>query len=157
MSILRKDLRGRCEHYRSEGSLSNWLRTCPHKGVVENLDFRVTKLKNVKDLCIHNLFLYHLNGQTDLFTIWTNNKQRISFTSCTNQSHLPQSKSLKLLLKVVLNSWNTNFHLKHSHRENKTTFPDVTPLLPEICHWNDPELSVNLLSNRKFPKTFCKW
>lgn len=90
MSILRKDLRGRCEHYRSEGSLSNWLRTCPHKGVVENLDFRVTKLKNVKDLCVHNLFLYHLNGQTDLFTIWTNNKQRISFTSCTNQSHLPQ-------------------------------------------------------------------
>lgn len=66
-------------------------------------------------------------------------------------------KSLKLLLKVVLNSWNTNFHLEHSHGKNKTTFPDVTPLLPEICHWNDPELSVYLLSNRKFPKTFCKW
>ena len=63
-------------------------------------------------------------------------------------------KSLKLLLKVVLNSWNTNFHLKNSHRENKTTFPDVTPLLPEICHWNDPELSVFYSLTENFPKRF---
>ena len=62
----------------------------------------------------------------------------IAFAICTNQFHLPENdcEGLKLVSKMALKKWNTNFRLEHSERKNRTTFLEV-PLLPEIFHWND--------------------
>ena len=62
-------------------------------------------------------------------------RPRIAFTICTNQFHTPRNdrEGLKLVLKMALKKWNTNFRLEYSVREKRTTFSDV-PLLPEIFH-----------------------
>ena len=66
----------------------------------------------------------------------------IAFTICTNQFHLPENgrEGLKLVSKMALKKWNTNFCLEYSIRKNRTTFSDV-PLLLEIFCWEDPKKS----------------
>ena len=49
--------------------------------------------------------------------------------------------------KIALKKVNTNFRLEHSVRKKRTTLFD-DPLLPEIFHWNDP----NLPPNKNFRK-----
>ena len=69
----------------------------------------------------------------------------IAFTICTNQRHLPK-KNLKLVSKKTLKKWNTNiFRLEHSHRENKTTFTDVS-LLKEMFPLKRPKKSCSIYS-----------
>ena len=62
------------------------------------------------------------------------------FAICRNQFHLPQNgcKGLKLVTKMVLKKWNTNFCLKYFNWKNRTTFSHVL-LLPEIFHRNNPK------------------
>ena len=64
----------------------------------------------------------------------------IAFTICSNQFHLPKNgcEGLKLVSKMALKEWNTNFRLEYSIRKNRTTFSDVL-LLPEIFRWEDTE------------------
>ena len=47
----------------------------------------------------------------------------------------------KLLTKIALMKWNTDFRLELSFWRNRTTFSGV-PLLPKIFHWNDPKSRV---------------
>ena len=56
---------------------------------------------------------------------------RIAFTVCTNQFHLPKNgrEGLKLVSKMALKEWNTNFRLEYSIEKNRTTFSDV-PVAP---------------------------
>ena len=56
-------------------------------------------------------------------------------------------KGLKLISKMALKKWNTNFHVEYSIPKNRTTFSDV-PLLPVIFCWNDQKGVFHLLSNR---------
>ena len=60
---------------------------------------------------------------------------------CTNQFQLPKNgrKGLKLVSKMALKKWNTNFRL--SARKNRTTFSDV-PLLSPIFRWDKPKSRV---------------
>ena len=66
----------------------------------------------------------------------------IEFTICTNQFHLPENgrEGPKLISKMALKKWNSNFRLEYSIRKNRTTFSDV-PLLLEIFCWEDPKKS----------------
>ena len=70
--------------------------------------------------------------------------------------HFPKNdrEGVKMVSKMTLKKWNTNFRLEHFVRKNRTTFSDV-PLLSEICHWNDPTQKVVFhLTNRIFRKLF---
>ena len=55
----------------------------------------------------------------------------IAYTIATNQFHLPKNgrEGLKLLSKMDLKEWDTNFRVEYSIRKNRTTYSDV-PLLP---------------------------
>ena len=59
----------------------------------------------------------------------------IAFNICTRQSHLTEDgrEGLKLVSKIALKKWNTNFRLEYSDRENRTTFSEIL-LLPESFH-----------------------
>ena len=52
-------------------------------------------------------------------------------TICTNQSHLPENsrEGLKLVSKIALKKWNTNFRLEYSIHK--------TDLVPEIFRWEE--------------------
>ena len=67
----------------------------------------------------------------------------IAFTICTDQFHLTENgrEGLKLVSKMALRKWNTNFRLEYFVRKNRTTFSDV-PLLQEIFRWEDPKSRV---------------
>ena len=56
-------------------------------------------------------------------------------------------KGLKLISKMALKKWNTNFQVEYSIPKNRTTFSDV-PLLPVIFRWNNQKGVFHLLSNR---------
>ena len=81
----------------------------------------------------------------------------IAFTIFTNQFHLPKNdrEGLKLVSKMALKKWNTNFRLEYSVQKDRTTFSDV-PLLQEIFRWNDPKCHVPFSFLTDFPETFCK-
>ena len=54
-------------------------------------------------------------------------------------------EGLKLLSKIALKKWNTNFRLEHSERKNRTTYSEILRL-PEISNWifrNQNSLFVN--------------
>jgi len=77
------------------------------------------------------LVVYHLHGQTGRITVWANGKglvnsvqSRLALAICTNQSHLPKNdgESLKLVSKMGLKEWNTNFRLEHSDWETGLPF-----------------------------------
>ena len=82
----------------------------------------------------------------------------IAFTICTDQFHLTENgrEGLKLVSKMALRKWNTNFRLEYFVRKNRTTFSDV-PLLPEIFRWEDPKSRVPLTFEPDFPENSCKW
>ena len=70
-------------------------------------------------------------------------RPRIACTICTNQFHLDGREDLKLVSKMALKEWNTNFRLEYSIQKNRTTFSDVpvarelkklTPTL-RTTHW----------------------
>ena len=42
-------------------------------------------------------------------------------------------EGLKLLSKIALKKWNTNFRLEHSERKNRTTYSEILRL-PEISN-----------------------
>ena len=75
---------------------------------------------------------------------------------CTNQFQLPKNgrEGLKLVSKMALKKWNTNFRL--SVRKNRTTFSDV-PLLTDIFRWDNPKSRVPFTFKMDFSETFCKW
>ena len=105
------------------------------------------------------MVVYHLHGQTGRFMVWVNGSQSsglvnfvpsIAFTISTistNQFHLPENgrEGLKLVSRMALKKWNTNFRLEYSIRKNRTTFSDV-PFLPEIFRRED--------TKSRFPFTF---
>ena len=82
----------------------------------------------------------------------------IAFTICTDQFHLTENgrEGLKLVSKMALRKWNTNFRLEYFVRKNRTTFADV-PLLPKIFHWEDPKSRVPFTFEPDFPENSCKW
>ena len=100
---------------------------------------RVSKLKGFyhaftwANRSVHSLGKWKAKFRTGKF------HSGIAFAICTNQFHVPENdcEGLKLVSKMALKKWNTNFRLEHSDRKNRTTFSEV-PLLPEIFHWNDP-------------------
>ena len=79
----------------------------------------------------------------------------IAFTICTDQFHLTENgrEGLKLVSKMALRKWNTNFRLEYFVRKNRTTFSDV-PLLPEIFRWEDPKKSCSIHFRTGFPGKF---
>ena len=90
--------------------------------------------------------------QTGRFTAWANDKQNSRLVNFVPESRLPflhksvlfsknGRERLKLVSKVTLKKWNTDFRLKHSYCDNRTTLQEV-PLLLEICHLNDPNSRV---------------
>ena len=109
------------------------------------------------------MVVYHLrsvHGVGKWFAKFRNGKFRpgIAFTICTNQFHLPENgrEGLKLISKMALKKWNTNFRLEYSIRKKRTTFSDV-PLLLEIFCWEDPKSPVSFTFQPEFPENFCKW
>ena len=80
----------------------------------------------------------------------------IAFTICTDQFHLTENgrEGLKLVSKMALRKWNTNFRLEYFVRKNRTTFSDV-PLLPEIFRWEDPKSRVPFTFEPDFPENSC--
>ena len=82
----------------------------------------------------------------------------IAFTICRNMFHLPENgrEGLKLVSKMALKKWNTNFRLEYSIRKNRTTFSYV-PLLLEIFRWEDPKIRVLFTFQPEIPEKFCKW
>ena len=72
--------------------------------------------------------------------------------------HLPENgrEGLKLVSKMALKKWNTNFRLEYSIRKNRTTFSYV-PLLLEIFRWEDPKIRVLFTFQPEIPEKFCKW
>lgn len=111
--------------------------------------------------------VYHLHGQTDRFTVWEIGKQNpglvlkfhsgIVFTICTNQFHFSKNgrEGMKLVSKVTLKKWTTNFRLEHSLRKNRTALSDVR-LLPEIIPGTTQIVVFHLLFNQIFRKLFVK-
>ena len=85
----------------------------------------------------HRLFtIYHsVDGVGKWFAKFSTGKLRpgIAFTICSNQFHVPKKgcEGLKLVSKMALKEWNTNFRLEYSIRKNRTTLSDVL-LLPKI-------------------------
>ena len=75
---------------------------------------------------------------------------------CTNQFQLPKNgrEGLKLVSKMAVKKWNTNFRL--SVRKNRTTFSDV-PLLPDIFRWDNPKSRVPFTFQTDVSETFCKF
>ena len=82
----------------------------------------------------------------------------IAFTIRTDQFHLTENgrEGLKLVSKMALRKWKTNFRLEYFVRKNRTAFSDV-PLLPEIFRWEDPKSRVSLTFEPDFPENSCKW
>ena len=80
----------------------------------------------------------------------------IAFTICTDQFHLTENgrEGLKLVSKMALRKWNTNFRLEYFVRKNRTTFSDV-PLLQEIFRWEDPKSRVPFTFELDFPENSC--
>ena len=79
----------------------------------------------------------------------------ITFTICTNPFHLPRNdrEGLKLVLKMALKKWNTNFCLEYSIPKNRHTFSDAS-FFPEIFRWNDPTSRVPFTFQPGFTETF---
>ena len=111
--------------------------------------------------------VYHSHGQTGRFMVCVNGSQssgqlnfvpEIAFNIWTRQSHLSENgrEGLKLVSKIALKKWNTNFLLEHSIRKNRTIFSDV-PLLPEIFRWEDPKRRVPFTFQPDFLENCCKW
>ena len=90
--------------------------------------------------------------------LFQDSRPGIASTISANQFHLPKNghESLKLLSKMTLKKWNTDFSLVHSVRKNRTTFPDVW-LLPEIFSWTDPRSRVPFTIQPGFSETFSNW
>ena len=55
-------------------------------------------------------------------------------------------EGLKLLSKIALKKWNTNFRLEHSERKNRITYSEILRL-PEISNWMKRKIVFHLLSN----------
>ena len=72
---------------------------------------------------------------------------------CTNQFQLPKNgrEGLKLVSKMALKKWNTNFRL--FVRKNRSSFSDV-PFLPEIFRWDNPKSRVPFTFQPDFPEKF---
>ena len=78
--------------------------------------------------------------------VWVNGTQNVglvnfrrpglAFTIVQISSSKNGREDPKLLTKIALMKWNTDFRLEHSFWKNRTTFSGV-PLLPKIFHWND--------------------
>ena len=77
---------------------------------------------------LHGLGKWFAKFRTDKF------RPGIAFNICRNHFNLPKNEGLKLLSKMALKKWNTNFRLEYSIRKNRTTFSDVL-LLPRILNF----------------------
>ena len=101
---------------------------------------------------VHDVGKWFAKLRTDKF------HPTIAFTICTNQFHLLKNgrEGLKLVSKMALKEWNTNFRLEYSIQKNKTTF-QMFPLLLEIFHWENPKSLVPFIFQPDFPENFCKW
>ena len=113
------------------------------------------------------MVVYHLHGQTGRFMVWVNGSQSsglvnfvpsIAFTIgtiSTNQFHLPENgrEGLKLVSRMALKKWNTNFRLEYSIRKNRTTFSDV-PFLPEIFRREDTKSRFPFTFQPDFPENY---
>ena len=119
----------------------------------------------VRHTVLPALIACHLHGQTSRSTVWANGTQNSGLVISSRNRvyylyksvfHFPKNdrEGVKMVSKMTLKKWNTNFRLEHFVRKNRTTFSDV-PLLSEICHWNDPTQKVVFhLTNRIFRKLF---
>ena len=78
-------------------------------------------------------FTIRVHGVGKWFAKFRTGKFRpgIAFTICSNQFHVPKNgcEGLKLVSKMALEEWNTNFSLEYSIRKNRTTLSDVLLLL----------------------------
>ena len=77
--------------------------------------------------------VYHLHGKTGQVTVWVNDKQNSGVVNffiewhlpfCSKQFHLQEDgrEGLKLVSKLALKKWNTNFRLRHSVQKKRATF-----------------------------------
>ena len=119
----------------------------------------------VRHTVLPALIACHLHGQTIRSTVWANGTQNSGLVISSRNRvyylyksvfHFPKNdrEGVKMVSKMTLKKWNTNFRLEHFVRKNRTTFSDV-PLLSEICQWNDPTQKVVFhLTNRIFRKLF---
>ena len=95
---------------------------------------------------VHGVGKWFTKFRTDKF------RPAIAFTISTistNQFHLPENgrEGLKLVSRMALKKWTTNFRLKYSIRKNRTTFSDV-PFLLEFSVRKTQKVVFHLLSNR---------
>ena len=65
--------------------------------------FTSTTVKSVG----HSMVLYHLHGQTGRFTVRANAKQK--FKTGTTCSIYQNTAGIKVVSKMALKKWNTNF------------------------------------------------
>ena len=80
-------------------------------------------------------------------------RPRIACTICTNQFHLDGREDLKLVSKMALKEWNTNFRLEYSIQKNRTTFSDV-PVAPWNFPLGKPKESCSIYFPTRFPRKF---
>ena len=73
-------------------------------------------------------------------------RRGVAFAICTNPFHFPKNgrDGLKLVSKMALKKWNTNFRLESSVRKCRPTFSDV-PLLRQIFLPERPKKSCTMI------------
>ena len=117
------------------------------------------------------LVVYHLHGQTGRSTVWANAgtqtqfstgkfRPGISFTIYANQFHLPENdrESLKLVSKMALKKWNTNFRLESVFHPDKQDYlfrcsVSAGKTQKVVLHLLSNQISQKMFVNGKQPLT----
>ena len=101
---------------------------------------------------VHGLGKWYAKFRTGKF------RTGIAFTICTNQFHLPKNsrEGLKLVSKMALKKWNTNFRLEHSVQK-KRDYLFRCSVAPGQFPLEQPKSRVPFTVHPDFPKPFCKW
>ena len=104
------------------------------------------------NLSVHGLGKWYAKFRTGKFGTG------IAFTICTNQFPLPKNsrEGLKLVSKMALKKWNTNFRLEHSVQK-KRDYLFRCSVAPGQFPLEQPKSRVPFTVHPDFPEPFCKW
>ena len=111
--------------------------------------------------------VYHLHGQTGGFMVWVNGSQSSGLVNFVPESPLPfvqissnyrkkSREGLKLVSKMALKEWNTNFRLEYSIWKNRTNFCRCS-VAPGNFPLGRPKKLCSIYFPTGFPENFCKW
>ena len=111
--------------------------------------------------------VYHLHGRTGGFMVLVNGSQSSGLVNFVPESPLPfvqissnyrkkSREGLKLVSKMALKEWNTNFRLEYSIWKNRTNFCRCS-VAPGNFPLGRPKKLCSIYFPTGFPENFCKW